>query len=132
MKQKTVTIHEDQNEWIEENHLNLSSFIREQLEGLIEEKSRPERDRETVHRLHIEHIAEPLVYATDYGDADYPYGKPRSVCFNADEWGIETGNAIHITYGREKDIDGYPPILTDVESVDVIEESASSDFLPGL
>lgn len=38
MKQKTVTIREDQQEWIERNHLNLSSFIRERLDELIEER----------------------------------------------------------------------------------------------
>jgi len=38
VKRKTITIREDQDEWIEENHLNLSSFIREQLDELIEER----------------------------------------------------------------------------------------------
>lgn len=38
MEQKTVTIREDQKEWVERNHLNLSSFIREQLDELIEER----------------------------------------------------------------------------------------------
>ena len=41
MKQKTVTIREDQQEWIERNHLNLSSFIRERLDELIEERENP-------------------------------------------------------------------------------------------
>jgi len=38
VKRKTITIREDQDEWIENNHLNLSSFIREQLDELIEER----------------------------------------------------------------------------------------------
>ena len=38
VKRKTITIREDQNEWIEDHHLNLSSFIREQLDELIEER----------------------------------------------------------------------------------------------
>jgi len=38
VKRKTITIREDQDEWIEENHLNLSSFIRDQLDQLIEER----------------------------------------------------------------------------------------------
>ena len=38
VKRKTITIREDQEEWIQENHLNLSSFIREQLDELIEER----------------------------------------------------------------------------------------------
>ena len=38
VKRKTITIREDQDEWIEDRHLNLSSFIREQLDELIEER----------------------------------------------------------------------------------------------
>jgi len=35
---KNITIREDQSEWIEENHLSLSSFVREQLDELIEQR----------------------------------------------------------------------------------------------
>lgn len=35
---KTITIREDQDEFIENEHLNLSSFIREQLDELMEER----------------------------------------------------------------------------------------------
>ncbi|MFB6103451.1 MAG: hypothetical protein ABEJ73_12935, partial [Haloplanus sp.] len=38
VKRKTITIREDQDEWIENQHLNLSSFVREQLDELIEER----------------------------------------------------------------------------------------------
>ena len=38
VKRKTITIREDQDEWIEDHHLNLSSFVREQLDELIEER----------------------------------------------------------------------------------------------
>ncbi len=38
VKRKTITIREDQDEWIQDHHLNLSSFIREQLDELIEER----------------------------------------------------------------------------------------------
>ncbi|MEF8814819.1 MAG: hypothetical protein V5A55_13520 [Halovenus sp.] len=38
MKRKTITIREDQEEWIQENHLNLSSFVQEKLDELIEER----------------------------------------------------------------------------------------------
>jgi hypothetical protein len=38
VKRKTITIREDQEEWIQENHLNLSSFVQEQLDKLIEER----------------------------------------------------------------------------------------------
>jgi|GEM_PF-210730 hypothetical protein len=38
VKRKTITIREDQDEWIEDQHLNLSSFVREQLDELIEER----------------------------------------------------------------------------------------------
>ncbi|WP_269764018.1 hypothetical protein [Natronomonas pharaonis] len=38
MKRKTITIREDQEEWIQENHLNLSSFVQEQLDELIEQR----------------------------------------------------------------------------------------------
>ena len=38
VKRKTITIREDQEEWIQENHLNLSSFVQEKLDELIEER----------------------------------------------------------------------------------------------
>lgn len=38
VKRKTITIREDQDEWIEDQHLNLSSFVRDQLDQLIEER----------------------------------------------------------------------------------------------
>jgi hypothetical protein len=38
VKRKTITIREDQDEWIEDQHLNLSSFVREQLDELIEKR----------------------------------------------------------------------------------------------
>ncbi|CAI48949.1 uncharacterized protein NP_1716A [Natronomonas pharaonis DSM 2160] len=38
VKRKTITIREDQEEWIQENHLNLSSFVQEQLDELIEQR----------------------------------------------------------------------------------------------
>ena len=38
VKRKTITIREDQDEWIEDQHLNLSSFVREKLDELIEER----------------------------------------------------------------------------------------------
>jgi len=38
VKRKTITIREDQDEWIEDHHLNLSSFVREQLDELIEQR----------------------------------------------------------------------------------------------
>ena len=38
VKRKTITIKEDQEEWVQENHLNLSSFVQEQLDKFIEER----------------------------------------------------------------------------------------------
>ena len=38
VRRKNITIREDQAEWVEENHLNLSSFVRGQLDDLIEER----------------------------------------------------------------------------------------------
>ncbi len=38
VKRKTITIREDQDEWIEDQHLNLSSFIQEKIDELIEER----------------------------------------------------------------------------------------------
>jgi hypothetical protein len=38
VKRKSITIREDQDEWIEDYHLNLSSFVREKLDELIEER----------------------------------------------------------------------------------------------
>ena len=36
---KTISIRDDQEEWIPENYLNLSSFVQEKLDELIEERS---------------------------------------------------------------------------------------------
>ena len=36
---KNISIRDDQAEWVEENHLNLSSFVQEKLDELIEERS---------------------------------------------------------------------------------------------
>jgi len=38
VKRKTITIREDQEEWIQDNHLNLSSFVQEKLDDLIEQR----------------------------------------------------------------------------------------------
>lgn len=38
-KRKTISIREEQEEWIQENHLNLSSFVQEKLDELIEERN---------------------------------------------------------------------------------------------
>jgi len=39
VERKDITIREDQAEWLEDSHLNLSSFVREKLDELIEERS---------------------------------------------------------------------------------------------
>jgi len=36
---KNITIRDDQEEWIQENHLNLSRFVQDKLDDLIEERS---------------------------------------------------------------------------------------------
>lgn len=36
---KNISIRDDQAKWIQENHLNLSSFVQEKLDELIEERS---------------------------------------------------------------------------------------------
>ncbi|AFZ72755.1 MULTISPECIES: hypothetical protein [Natrialbaceae] len=38
MKRTTITLREDQHEWVQDNHLNLSSFVQEKLDELIEER----------------------------------------------------------------------------------------------
>jgi hypothetical protein len=38
VQRKTITIREDQEEWIQDNHLNLSSFVQEKLDELIEQR----------------------------------------------------------------------------------------------
>ena len=35
---KTISIRDDQEEWIQDNHLNLSSFVQEKLDELVEER----------------------------------------------------------------------------------------------
>lgn len=37
VERKNITIREDQAEWVDETHLNLSSFVREKLDDLIEQ-----------------------------------------------------------------------------------------------
>ena len=39
VERKDITIREDQAEWLEDSHLNFSSFVREKLDELIEERS---------------------------------------------------------------------------------------------
>jgi hypothetical protein len=39
VKRKTITIREEQDEWIDDNHLNLSSFIREKLDEEMEQRT---------------------------------------------------------------------------------------------
>jgi hypothetical protein len=36
---KSVKIRDDQEEWLEENHLNLSAFVRDRLDEKIEQRS---------------------------------------------------------------------------------------------
>jgi len=36
---KTISIRDDQEEWIQEHHLSLSSFVQEKLDELIEDRS---------------------------------------------------------------------------------------------
>jgi len=38
MKNKTITIREDQDEYIRENHLNLSSLVREIIDERMDEE----------------------------------------------------------------------------------------------
>ena len=38
VQRKTITIREDQEEWIQDNHLNLSSFVQEKQDKLIEQR----------------------------------------------------------------------------------------------
>lgn len=38
MKTKTITIREDQAKWVKENHLNLSRFVQDKLDKLIEKR----------------------------------------------------------------------------------------------
>ena len=37
VKRTTITLREDQHEWVQEHHLNLSSFIRERLDEYIKD-----------------------------------------------------------------------------------------------
>ncbi|WP_267195326.1 hypothetical protein [Halegenticoccus tardaugens] len=38
-KRKNISIRDDQEEWIQENYLNLSRFVQDKLDDLIEERS---------------------------------------------------------------------------------------------
>ncbi len=39
VEQKHITIREDQVEWLEEHHLNLSSFVQQQLDDHIAKRN---------------------------------------------------------------------------------------------
>ncbi|ESS11083.1 MAG: hypothetical protein A07HR60_02228 [uncultured archaeon A07HR60] len=39
VQQKSVKIRDDQQEWLAENHLNLSAFLRDRLDDKIEQRS---------------------------------------------------------------------------------------------
>lgn len=88
-----------------------------------------ETNLQSIHRLRITGIGGRLVYATDYDGVDHQYGEAREVCLHPGEWQLEKENVVHIEYGREKDIDGLPPMLVDVETVRIIEQTASPDLL---
>ncbi|WP_256388578.1 hypothetical protein [Haladaptatus sp. W1] len=36
---KNITIRDDQEEWVQDNHLNLSRFVQDKLDELIEDRS---------------------------------------------------------------------------------------------
>ena len=36
---KNITVRDDQEEWIQENHLNLPRFVQDKLNKIIEERS---------------------------------------------------------------------------------------------
>ena len=42
MAWKHISIREDQKEWIEENHLNLSRFVQDKLDEAIDERGEPQ------------------------------------------------------------------------------------------
>lgn len=51
---KTITITDEQEEWIQNNYLNLSGFVQDRLDDLIEERSKSTRDEvEDALRTHI-------------------------------------------------------------------------------
>ena len=37
-KRKNISIRDDQEKWVQENHLNLSRFVQDKLDELIEER----------------------------------------------------------------------------------------------
>jgi post-segregation antitoxin (ccd killing protein) len=37
-QRKNITIRDDQEEWIQDNHLNLSRFVQDALDEMIEER----------------------------------------------------------------------------------------------
>lgn len=39
VKRKNLSIRDDQQEWLEENQLNLSAFLRDRLDDKIEQRS---------------------------------------------------------------------------------------------
>jgi len=38
MERKNITIREDQAQWVDENHLNLSRFVQDKLDELMEDE----------------------------------------------------------------------------------------------
>lgn len=82
-----------------------------------------------IHRLHVTSVGDRLVFGDDYDDVDHQYGDTREVCFNAGDWDVSEDNVVHIEYEREKDVDDLPPMLIEIERVEIIEETATPDFL---
>lgn len=83
----------------------------------------------SIHRLHITDVGDQLVFGNDYDAVDHQYGETRRVCFHSSDWDVEADNVVHVEYEREKDVDDFPPMLVGVETIRVIEETASPDFL---
>lgn len=83
----------------------------------------------SIHRLHVTSVGDRLAFGDDYDAVDHQYGETRAICFHSGDWDVEVDNVVHVEYEREKEIDDLPPMLVGVETVRVIEETASPDFL---
>ena len=83
-----------------------------------------------IHRLLVTGVGDKLVYGEDYDGVDHQHGRSRNICFHKQDWDVEEENLIRVEYAREKtDIERLPPMLVDIKRLEILEATASPDFL---
>jgi hypothetical protein len=90
---------------------------------------RTDDGRRFIQRLLITGVGDRLVYVDDCDALDHQYGHSREVCFHRGDWDVTTDSIVSLTYEREKDVDGFPPMLVHVDTLDTVSTDSNPDIL---